>query len=147
MYMTEMLAVLEGIERDPAGNTALACTFALARELPEDEIIVVTETEYTGAGKHIQPQMSFARRNVIEIRFRDPEKEDIPGRNIILPDEPGMFKCKDADIDHIRKNMIRRSVLRAHGKAPIETDLEFLAADAKTNVEYVKNVLREAGFM
>ena len=41
MFMTEMLAILEGIERGPAGNTALAAAFALARELPEDEIIVV----------------------------------------------------------------------------------------------------------
>ena len=48
MYMTEMLANLEGLERGPAGNTALACAFSLAQELPEDAILVVTETEYTG---------------------------------------------------------------------------------------------------
>ena len=53
MYMTEMLAILEGMERGPAGNTALAAAFALSMEMPESEIIVVTETEYTGAGKHI----------------------------------------------------------------------------------------------
>ncbi len=74
MYMTEMLAILEGIERGPAGNTALACAFSLAQSLPEDEIVVVTETEYTGAGKHIQPQLSFARekrdRNQIWRSFR-----------------------------------------------------------------------------
>ena len=101
MYMTEMLAILEGLERGPAGNTALACAFALARELPEEEIIVVTETEYTGAGKHIQPQLSFARENGIEIRFGDPSSEDIPGKNIILPSDPGLFACKDADLDHM----------------------------------------------
>ena len=56
MYMTEMLANLEGIERGPAGNTALAVAFSYAQELPEDAIVVVSETEYTGAGKHIQPQ-------------------------------------------------------------------------------------------
>ena len=50
MYMTEMLANLEGLERGPAGNTALAAAFALAQDLPEDAIVVVTETEYTGAG-------------------------------------------------------------------------------------------------
>ena len=37
------------------------------QELPEDAIIVVSETEYTGAGKHIQPQLDFAR----EKRYRD----------------------------------------------------------------------------
>lgn len=145
MYMTEMLAVLEGIERGPAGNTALACAFALARELPEDEIIVVTETEYTGAGKHIQPQLSFARENGIEIRFGNPADEDIPGKNIILPADPSMFRCKDADLDHIRRSMIKRSAQRAKGKAPTKEDIEFLAADTKTNLEFVKEALEEAG--
>ncbi len=54
-YMTEVLAQLEGLERGPAGNTSLAAAFKLAQELDEDKIIVVQETEYTGAGKHIQP--------------------------------------------------------------------------------------------
>lgn len=147
MYMTEMLAVLEGIERGPAGNTALACAFSLAQTLPEDEVVVVTETEYTGAGKHIQPQLAFARKNGIEIKFGDPATEDIPGKNIILPDDPGMIRCKDTDIDHIRKNMIKRSALRANGKTPTKEDLEFLAADTRTDVEYVKKVLAEAGLM
>ena len=78
MYITEALAQLEGIERGPAGNTAVAAAFALAQELPEDAVIVVSETEYTGAGKHIQPQMAFARENGIEIKFGDPDKEDKP---------------------------------------------------------------------
>lgn len=115
--MTEMLAILEGIERGPAGNTALACAFSLAQSLPEDEIVVVTETEYTGAGKHIQPQLSFARENGIEIRFGDPSAEDVPGQNIILPDDLSMLRCKDADLDHMRKKMIERAALRARQQA------------------------------
>lgn len=141
--MTEMLAILEGIERGPAGNTALACAFSLAQSLPEDEIVVVTETEYTGAGKHIQPQLSFARENGIEIRFGDPSAEDVPGQNIILPDDLSMLRCKDADLDHMRKKMIERAALRANGSRPTREDLEFLAQDTNTSVEYVKNVLKE----
>ena len=38
------------------------------QELPEDAVIVISETEYTGAGKHVQPQLSFARENGIDIR-------------------------------------------------------------------------------
>ena len=87
MYMTEMLANLEGIERGPAGNTALAAAFSYAQELPEDAIVVVSETEYTGAGKHIQPQLDFARDNGIDIKFGDP-KDDKPGTNLILPANP-----------------------------------------------------------
>ena len=142
MYMTEMLAILEGLERGPAGNTALACAFALARELPEEEIIVVTETEYTGAGKHIQPQLSFARENGIEIRFGDPSSEDIPGKNIILPSDPGLFACKDADLDHMRRKLILKTAEKAGGKLTAE-DIDFLAADTNTDCSYVKKVLGE----
>ena len=124
-YMTEMLAILEGIERGPAGNTALACAFSLAQSLPEDEIVVVTETEYTGAGKHIQPQLSFARENGIEIRFGDPSAEDVPGQNIILPDDLSMLRCKDADLDHMRKKMIERAALRANGSRPTRKTWSF----------------------
>jgi len=98
MYITEALAQLEGIERGPAGNTAVAAAFALAQELPEDAVIVVSETEYTGAGKHIQPQMAFARENGIEIKFGDPDKEDKPGVNLVLPKDPSYLRIQEADI-------------------------------------------------
>ena len=115
--------------------------------MPEDEIIVVGETEYTGAGKHIQPQLSFARQNGIEIKFGDPATEDVPGKNIILPSDPSKFKCKDADLDHLRKGLIKKSAARAHGNPPTQEDLEFLAADTRTDVEYVKAALQEAGLL
>ena len=144
MYMTEMLANLEGLERGPAGNTALAAAFALAQELPEDAIIVVTETEYTGAGKHIQPQLDFARENGIEIFFGDP-KEDVPGKNIVLPADPGLFRVKDMDLDNLRKSLIKRSVPRAHGKKLTAEDIAFLAADTRSDETFVKSVLDELG--
>lgn len=143
MFMTEMLANLEGIERGPAGNTALAAAFALAMELPEDQIMVVTETEYTGAGKHIQPQLDFARENGIEIRFGDPS-EDVPGKNIILPENPGLFKVKDLDLDHMRKSLIKNSAKRTTGPVT-DADIAFLAEDANTTVEFVKETLKELG--
>ena len=57
-YITEALATLEGMEKGPAGNTSLTAAFYLAQEMPEDQIIVAQETEYTGAGKSIMPQLS-----------------------------------------------------------------------------------------
>ena len=143
MYMTEMLANLEGLERGPAGNTALAAAFALAQTLPEDAILVVTETEYTGAGKHIQPQLDFARENGIEIVFGDPV-DDVPGKNIILPKDPGLFKVKDLDLDKQRKSLIKRSVGRANGKLTA-ADIAFLAEDARTDEAFVKAALDELG--
>jgi len=62
-YVTEMLARLEGMQRGPAGNTSLTAAISLARELPEDAIVVVQETEYTGAGKLPSAQLSFAIEN------------------------------------------------------------------------------------
>ena len=144
MYMTEMLANLEGLERGPAGNTALAAAFALAQELPEDAIVVVTETEYTGAGKHIQPQLDFARENGIEIVFGDP-KDDVPGKNIVLPADPGLFKVKDLDLDKLRKSLIKRSVPRANGKKLTAEDIAFLAADTRSDEAFVKAALDELG--
>ena len=51
-YATQLLAELEGLERGPAGNTSLAAALSVARELPSEALVVVQETEYTGAGKH-----------------------------------------------------------------------------------------------
>ena len=144
MYMTEMLSNLEGLERGPAGNTALAAAFALAQELPEDAILVVTETEYTGAGKHIQPQLDFARDNGIEIVFGDP-KDDVPGKNIVLPSDPGLFRVKDMDLDKLRKSLIKRSVPRANGKKLTAEDIAFLAADTRSDEAFVKAALDELG--
>ena len=143
MYMTEMLANLEGIERGPAGNTALAAAFVLAQELPEDAILVVTETEYTGAGKHIQPQLDFARENGIEIVFGDP-KDDVPGKNIVLPADPGLFKVKEMDLNKMRKSLIKRSVPRAAGKLTA-ADIEFLVEDTRSDEAFVKAALDELG--
>ena len=144
MYTTEMLANLEGLERGPAGNTALAAAFSLAQELPEDAILVVSETEYTGAGKHIQPQLAFAKENGIDVRFGDP-KEDKPGENLILPADPSLMKYKEADITRFRKSLIKKAVKKS-GLAPDELtadDLAFLVAETKTDLEFVKEALKE----
>ncbi len=145
MYMTEMLANLEGIERGPAGNTALATAFSYAQELPEDAIVVVSETEYTGAGKHIQPQLDFARDNGIDIKFGDP-KDDKPGTNLILPANPGLIKHKVANIEHFRKSLIKKAVKKA-GVKPTDADLEFLAIETKTDIDFVKKTLEAEGLL
>ncbi|NLX60963.1 MAG: PLP-dependent lyase/thiolase [Tissierellia bacterium] len=143
-YMTEALAQLEGIERGPAGNTSLAAAFYLAQEMDEDQIIVVQETEYTGAGKHIQPQLTFARKNGIEILIGDPS-EEVPGKNIILPKDPGYIKAKDLDVDKLRKSYIRNCINNYKVEKVTEEDIKFLAEDTKSNEEFVKEVLDELG--
>ena len=140
MYMTEMLANLEGLERGPAGNTALACAFSLAQEYPEDAILVVSETEYTGAGKHIQPQLAFAKGNGIVVRFGNPQEEDKPGQNVILPKDPSFIKHKVADLKHFKQSRIKKAVKKA-GCEPNEADLVYLAEEVKEDVAFVKETL------
>ncbi len=140
-YITESLASLEGIEKGPAGNTALAAAFAIAQEMDQDQMILVQETEYTGAGKHIQPQLAFAKENGIEIVFGNPQDE-IPGKNIVLPAHPSMIKVKDMDMAKLRRSLIKNA-LEMTGKTPTEEDIEYLAKETKTDVEFVKNTLNE----
>ena len=145
MYMTEALANLEGVERGPAGNTSLAAAFSLAQELPADAVLVVSETEYTGAGKHVQPQLAFARENGIEVKFGDP-KEEKPGVSVILPKDPSYFKYVEADINKFRRSLIKKAC-KAHGVTDAskvtDADKEFLAAETKTDVAFVEEALKE----
>ena len=140
-YITEALASLEGIEKGPAGNTALAAAFSLAQELDQDQLIVVQETEYTGAGKHVQPQLSFAKQNGIEVVFGKPEDE-VAGKRIVLPENPGLIKARDLDLTKLRKSLIKNALANT-GKTPNEEDIKYLAEETNTDVDFVKTVLEE----
>lgn len=144
MYITQALAVLEGLERGPAGNTSLAAALSLAQELHEDAIIVVNETEYTGAGKHIQPQITFARSNGIDVRFGNPNQEDKPGENLILPADPGLIIAEDVDLDRLRRSYIRKTVEKIQTMDELTAeDLEYLAVETRTSKTFVKKTLEE----
>ena len=140
-YMTEMLASLEGLERGPAGNTSLAAAFSVAQEMDQDQCIVVQETEYTGAGKHINPQLDFARKNGIDIHFGDPA-EEVPGKSIVLPAHPSLIKARDFNTDHMRHSLIKNAIATVDHE-PTEGDIAFLAEEVNRDVDYVKAVLKE----
>lgn len=141
-YMTEALAQIEGLERGPAGNVSLAAAFSISREMDEDQMIIVQETEYTGAGKHIQPQLSFARSNGIEIRFGNPE-EQIPGLNIILPEHPEMIRAIDLDLVKIKKSLIKNAVNQNKLTQVTKEDIDFLVEDTRSDIEFVTSTLDE----
>lgn len=140
-YITECLATLEGLEKGPAGNTSLAAAFSIAQEMPRDAMIVVQETEYTGAGKHVQPQLSFARENGIEVRLGDP-RDEVPGKSVIIPEHPSLIKAKDMDLDRQKRSLIRGN-LRKYTMNPTEEDYKFLAEETKKDVEWVKQAVSE----
>lgn len=143
-YITEALAVLEGLERGPAGNTSLTAAFSVAQEMDEDQIIVVQETEYTGAGKHPMPQLSFAKQNGIDVRFGNPA-EEVPGENIILPEHPSLIQVRDFDLNKAKLSYIRNCVINNKINEISAADVEFLAKDTKSEEQFVINALKELG--
>ncbi len=142
-YMTEALARLEGLERGPAGNTSLAAGFVLAQEADADQIVVVQETEYTGAGKHPTAQLTFARELGVEIRRAHP-RQNVPGAVIAIPRSPEEIGVENWDLDDVRRSFLRR----AAGDAPLASlakeDLDFLATEVKAPVGTVKRWLEDA---
>lgn len=141
-YITEALAILEGMERGPAGNTSLTAAFALAQELDEDQVIVVQETEYTGAGKHPLAQISFAQNMGIELKFGNP-KSDIPGKNIILPEHPSQIQSRYFDMERLKRSYIKNAVKHVNATKATEKDIEFLIEETKSNRDFVIQTLKE----
>ncbi len=142
-YATEALAELEGLERGPAGNTSLAAAIAMARELPADAILVVQETEYTGAGKHPMAQLGLARELGIEVRRGDP-RTSRPGESIVIPEHPSQLQVVDVDLDRIRRSYLRNALdTLPAGETPSDADVEFLAEETRTDPDYVRRCMRE----
>ena len=110
-FATPLLADLEGLERGPAGNTSLAAAMALAREFGEDEIVVVQETEYTGAGKHPTAQLTLARDLGISVGIGRRE-DDRPGERIVFPAGVDEMSYSEVDLSQLRRSYLRRVAAR-----------------------------------
>lgn len=143
-YLTELLAQIEGLERGPAGNTSIAAAFVISQEMEDNDIIVVQETEYTGAGKHHLAQLSFAKENGISIIIGDP-KEEIVGTNIVIPSEPSKLCLKDIDLDYYRKSYINNTIKKLEKDYIEKIDLKFLCDETKLDVISVEEYLKEQG--
>ncbi|MFA5525285.1 MAG: 2-amino-4-oxopentanoate thiolase subunit OrtB [Acholeplasmataceae bacterium] len=137
-FITEALAVLEGMERGPAGNTSLALAFSLAQTLPKDQIIVVQETEYTGAGKHMNAQVSFASDRGIELILGNPLEEK-PGKNIIFPASASMLKHKDISMDSLRTSYLKHY----QDQMLFDQDYIYLAKELNTSEKHIKQLMEE----
>lgn len=140
-YITEALSWVEGLEKGPAGNTSLAAAFALAQELDEDQIILVQETEYTGAGKSVQPQLSFARANGVDIKFGNPD-EEVPGENIIFPKDPSFIKARELDLNRPKRSRIKSALVTADGELS-DKELDYLAEEIRGTVEEAKEFIKD----
>jgi cysteine synthase len=142
-YATEALAALEGMERGPAGNTSLAAAFAIGREMDRDAILVVQETEYTGAGKHPLAQLELARQMGIQVRRGDP-RDSMPGESIVIPEHPEQLRTVEVDLDRVRRSYLRNALAAVpEDKSLGSVDLEFLVSETRTTPSYVQEVLDE----
>jgi hypothetical protein len=139
-YVTELLTKLEGLERGPAGNTSLTAAVTLARQLDRDQIVVVQETEYTGAGKHHNRQLSFARENGIEVRVGDP-RENVPGKTIVIPERLEQVRGMVQDMDKLRLSYLKNAAKALPVDQWAEGDYAFIAADLKQDVAWVKEAV------
>ncbi|MCK4260745.1 MAG: PLP-dependent lyase/thiolase [Halanaerobiales bacterium] len=143
-YVTEALAQLEGLERGPAGNISLAAAIAIAREMKEDQIVVVQETEYTGAGKHPTAQLTLAMKQGVEVRRGNPE-DDKPGERIIIPECPSQIHVKDVDLNKVRKSYLKNAIEKTGATSISCEELTFLADEVNGSKEFVKDFLQELG--
>jgi cysteine synthase len=135
-YATQLLADLEGLERGPAGNTSLAAAMVIAREYDEDDIIVVQETEYTGAGKHPTAQLTLARDMGIEVSIGRRE-DNVPGQRIAFPGSVGEMGVTDVDLSGLRRSYLRRIGVRVSHRPLERFEVEFLADDLHVSTEQV----------
>lgn len=140
-YVTELLSKMEGLERGPAGNTSLTAAVTLARQMDRDQIVVVQETEYTGAGKHQNSQLSFARQNGVEVRRGDP-KDNVPGKAIVIPESLDQVRGRVQDMDKLRLSYIKNAIKAHPLEAWTENDYAFVAADLKKDSLWVKNAVK-----
>jgi cysteine synthase len=139
-YVTELMTKLEGLERGPAGNTSLTAAVTLARQMERDQIVVVQETEYTGAGKHHNRQLSFARENGIEVRVGDPA-ENVPGRTIVLPERLEQVRGRVQDMDKLRMSYLKNAARQSPVEKWTDGDVAFLAADLKKDPAWVRQAV------
>lgn len=141
-YITQALAVLEGYERGPAGNTSLTAAFALAQQMDKDQIIVVQETEYTGAGKHTMPQLTFAKQNGIDVSFGNPDDE-IPGKSLVFPSDPSMIKAREYNLKKAKSSYINNCVKNYHMTDATEQDIHYIMEEIREDKEFVVEELKK----
>lgn len=139
-FATEILAKLEGLDRGPAGNISLAAALSLAQELGKDQILVVQETEYTGAGKLPSSQLTLAQDQGIEVRLGDP-KDNVPGRAIVIPEHVGQVQVQEVDMADIRRSHIKFVMGKVGDYRPTKEDVTFFTEELKTSADYVHEVL------
>ncbi|MGC8611990.1 MAG: 2-amino-4-oxopentanoate thiolase subunit OrtB [Athalassotoga sp.] len=140
-FTTEALAQVEGMMRGPAGNTSLAAAIGIAKEMDEDDILVVQETEYTGAGKLPSAQLTFAKKMGITVKNGDSLKEDVPGKVIAIPESIEQIGVIEYPLENLKRSYIKEAIKIYDKKEFSETEIEFMAKDTRSTIDEIKERL------
>ena len=89
--------------------------------------------------EEISVDTPVARTTVL--RFGDPA-EEVPGRNIILPDHPARIKATDMDLDGMRRSLIRTAMKTYGVEDPGEADIRFLAEETMKDPDWVRDAIQ-----
>lgn len=140
-FITEALAKIEGMERGPAGNTSLAAAVVLAKELDQDQILVVQETEYTGAGKHPTAQLELARNLGVRVIQGD-RSHDAPGSVIAIPKSMEELGVTPLLLDKLRRSYLKNA-LQGKDAPVLPEDVRFFAQDLKCEESFIQKTVEE----
>ena len=143
--MTQALAEIEGMERGPAGNTSLAAAFSIAQEMDREQILVIQETEYTGAGKHPLAQLNLAKQMGVQVLRGNP-RDNEPGKRIVIPERLDQFSVVDVDLQRLQKSYLQ-NIQKALPKGTRLSDLhgidvDYLCAEVRTQPEALEKLIR-----
>ena len=87
--------------------------------------------------KHIQPQLSFAKRNNVIIEFGDPLDEKA-GKNIVIPKDGSFVKHQEIEMNDLRKSYLKR-----YKETKLtEDDYLFLCEELRIDLDTVKEYLK-----
>ncbi len=142
-FTTEALAQVEGMMRGPAGNTSLTAAFVIAAEMDEDQILVVQETEYTGAGKLPSAQLTFAKQMGVIVKNGDPVKEDVPGKVIVIPESIDQIGIIEYPLENMKKSYVKEVIKAYNRKVFSDTEIKFMADDTRSQVKEIESKLEE----
>ena len=106
--------------------------------MDEDQIIVVEESEYTGAGKAHTAQLTFAEDHGVDVRIGQHE-EEIPGTNIIIPATPQDIRTIPVDMDEMRRKYIKMNVKDKGFDNLTAEEVEFLAAETNLDIAGIRS--------
>ena len=108
--------------------------------MPRDAVLVVQETEYTGAGKHPMAQLKLARERGISIQWGNPV-QNVPGKTIIIPSSVSDVCSYPVDLDEIRKSYLKNVRKSFPDYQLIDSDYKFLSEDIRWPVSKIKKWL------